>query len=176
MDSRIWSCTIGSTMKSNLSHSLLNSSASRITESGLFHVCFHFSKLKQGSRKPHQNTYFFQIERRQAKIRLFFLGDIVIRWIWGYFIYGLGRTTKSLLGYRSADRYVGISYIMRTRKQLDVYIDESGNFAPFSSFNRIYSVSFVFAEASEEVEQQKAFLRYVQKMETKGFRRWIFDN
>ncbi|MBO6286007.1 MAG: hypothetical protein J6O18_06845 [Bacilli bacterium] len=48
---------------------------------------------------------------------------------------------------------------MRTRKQLDVYIGESGNFAPFSSFSRIYSVSFVFAEASEEVEEQKALFR-----------------
>lgn len=51
---------------------------------------------------------------------------------------------------------------MRTRKQLDVYIDESVNFAPFSSFNRIYSVSFVFAELSEEVEQQKALLLYIK--------------
>lgn len=51
---------------------------------------------------------------------------------------------------------------MRTRKQLDVCIDESVNFAPFSSFNRIYSVSFVFAESSEEVEQQKALLLYAK--------------
>ena len=77
-----------------------------------------------------------------------------------YIIGGLGRTAKNLLGYRSADRYVGISYLMRTKKQLDVHIDESGNFAPFLSYNRIYSVSFVFVEPGEEVEEQKELFRH----------------
>ncbi len=87
---------------------------------------------------------------------------------WGYcFSTGLsvsyrwpGANHKSLLGYRSADRYVGISFLMRTKKRLDVYIDESGNFAPFSPHNRIYSVSFVFVEPSVEVEEQKALFHH----------------
>ena len=47
---------------------------------------------------------------------LLFPDDLRVYYRWS------GANHKSLLGYRSADRYVGISYLMRTKKQLDVYV------------------------------------------------------
>ena len=38
------------------------------------------------------------------------------------------------------------------KRQIDVYIDESGNFAPFTKQNPVYSVAFVFVERNEEVK------------------------
>lgn len=43
---------------------------------------------------------------------------------------------------------------MRRNKQLDIYIDESGNFAPFTKQNPIYSVSFVFVERTDETSER----------------------
>ena len=73
--------------------------------------------------------------------------EVYYRWLGG-----------NLWGYRSADRYVGISYSMN-KKRLDIYIDESGNFAPYYRQNSIYSVSFVFMESSGNVEEQKRLFK-----------------
>ena len=45
------------------------------------------------------------------------------------------------------------------KKRLDIYIDESGNFAPYSRQNPIHLVSFVFVESSGNVEEQKRLFK-----------------
>ena len=46
---------------------------------------------------------------------------------------------------------------MRRGRQLDIYIDESGNFAPYTKQNPIYSVSFVFVERTNETSERSSF-------------------
>ena len=64
-----------------------------------------------------------------------------------YIICGLGETSRAT----EAPTVTSAFLLSMGKRQIDVYIDESGNFAPFTKQNPVYSVAFVFVERNEEV-------------------------
>ena len=63
----------------------------------------------------------------------------------------------NLEGYRSADSYVGIFLCFMGKRQIDIYIDESGNFAPFAKQNPVYEVESLAADS----KQKEALMNHV---------------
>lgn len=52
------------------------------------------------------------------------------------------------------------------KEVLDIYIDESGNFAPFTKQNPVYSVSFVFVERTKQIDRRsQEFKKNVSELE-----------
>ena len=51
-------------------------------------------------------------------------------------------------------RQVRRHFLFDSPRKLHIYVDESGNFAPYSKQNPVYSVAFVFSERTSELEER----------------------